>query len=223
MARLRVQVKSVQQLKQFSKSSNILRLTAICGIIGPIFYAIVIAIIGSLHPDYSHISQSMSELGAVDAPYALIINTLGFPLLGLFMIAFAVGIDRGIRRNRASKLGPALVVLSGVSLIMTGIFQCDIGCIDVTWVGVTHSIFATIAAVSLSIAPIFIAIRQWSDSRWRRYTAFSWVIAVVTLLISMLYSFDIFESQIGLLQRVSMGLPLIWMLITSIKLLRISR
>jgi hypothetical membrane protein len=210
-------------MSQTTERSNILRLTAIGGIFGPIFYAIVIAIIGSLHPDYSHISQSMSELGAVDAPYALIINTLGFPLLGLFMIAFAVGIDLGIERNRASKVGPALIVLSGVSMVMTGIFQCDSGCVDVTWVGVTHSIFAMIAAISFSIAPIFIAIRQWSDSRWRRYIAFSWVIAIVTLLISMLFSLDIFEQQIGLLQRVSMGLPLIWMMVMSIKLLRISR
>jgi len=164
----------------------------------------------------------MSELGVVDAPYALIINTLGFPLLGLFMIAFALGIDRGIMRSRASMLGPALTTLSGMALIMTGIFQCDPGCIDVTWVGVTHSILATIAAVSFAIAPIFIAMRQWSDSKWRRYTAFSWIIATITLLLSMLYSLDIFELQIGLLQRVSMGLPLIWMEITSIKLLRIS-
>jgi len=209
--------------RQLSKRSNILGLTAICGIVGPIFYAIVIGIVGYLQPDYSHISQSMSELGASDVPYALIINTLGFPLLGIFMIAFALGIDRGISSNKASRVGPALIVLSGVSLIMTGIFPCDPGCIDVTWVGVTHSIFATVAAISFAIAPVLVAIRQWSDSRWRSYTTFSWITAVITLLLSMLYSLDIFESQDGLFQRLSMGLPLIWMEITSIKLLRVTR
>jgi len=164
----------------------------------------------------------MSELGAVDAPYAMITNTLGFPLLGLFMIAFAIGLDHGIERNKASLVGPALIVLSGVSLIMTGIFRCDSGCVDVTWVGTTHSIFATIAAISFSIAPIFIAIRQWADIRWKRYTTFSWVIAIITLLLSMLYSLDIFELQLGLLQRLSMGLPLVWMEVVSIKLLFVS-
>jgi len=196
-------------------------LTAICGILGPVFYFIVIAVVGYLHPNYSHMSQSMSELGSIGASYAVIINTLGFPLLGLFMIAFSIGIDRGIERNRASKVGPALVTLSGLALIMTGIFRCDPGCIDVTWVGTTHSVFATIAAVSFSIAPIFVAVRQWSDSRWRRYTLFSWLVAIITLSLSMFYSLDIFESYVGLLQRISMGLPLLWMEIISIRLLRI--
>jgi hypothetical membrane protein len=209
-------------MKQLSELSTVLMLTTICGILGPVFYFIVIAVVGYLHPSYSHISQSMSELGSVDAPYAVIINTLGFPLLGLFMIAFSIGIDRGIEKNRASKVGPALVTLSGLALIMTGIFRCDPGCVDVTWAGFTHSIFATTAAISFSIAPIFIAVRQWSDSRWKRYSLFSWLIAIITLLLSMLYSLDIFESYVGLLQRVSMGLPLVWMEIISIRLLRIS-
>jgi hypothetical membrane protein len=202
-----------------AEQSNVLKSLAICGILGPILYAVVIAVIGLLHPEYNHVSQSMSELGAANAPYAVIINTLGFPLLGLFMIAFAIGIDCGIKRNRAYIVGPALIVLSGLSLVMTGIFQCDPGCIDVTWVGTSHSVFATIAAISFSIAPIFIAVRQWADSRWRRYTAFSWAIAMTTLALSMLYSLDTFESYVGLLQRMSMGLPLVWMVITSIKLL----
>lgn len=204
-----------------TRRAHFLRVTAICGIVGPIFYAIVIAIIGSLHPDYSHISQSMSELGAVDAPYKALTNTLGFPLLGLFMIAFALGMNNGIERNRTSIVGPALITLSGISLIMTGIFPCDPGCEDITWVGTTHSVFATTAAITFSIAPIFIAIRQWSDIRWKRYTLFSWLTAVITLLLSMLYSMNIFESQLGFLQRLSMGLPLVWMEITAIKLLRI--
>jgi hypothetical membrane protein len=209
-------------MKQINERSTVSILTAICGILGPVLYFIVIAVVAYLRPSYSHISQSMSELGSVGAPYAVIINTLGFPLLGLFMIAFSIGIDRGIERNRASKVGPALITLSGLALIMTGIFQCDPGCVDVTWVGFTHSIFATAAAISFSIAPIFIAVRQWSDSRWKTYSLFSWIIAIITLLLSILYSLDIFESYIGLLQRVSMGLPLVWMEIISIRILRVS-
>lgn len=209
-------------MKQLNERSTALMLTAICGILGPVFYFIVIAVIGSLHPNYSHISQSMSELGSVGAPYAVIINTLGFPLLGLFLIVFSIGIDRGIERNRASKIGPALVTLSGLALIMTGIFRCDPGCIDVTWVGDTHSIFAKTAAISFSIAPMFIALRQWADGRWRRYTLFSWLVAIITLLLSMLYSLNTSELYVGLFQRISMALPLVWIEIMSIKLLRIS-
>ncbi|MFQ5833372.1 MAG: hypothetical protein ACE5H4_11755 [Candidatus Thorarchaeota archaeon] len=40
------------------------------GIVGPVIYAVVLVGLGLLEPGYDPISQSMSELGAVDAPYA---------------------------------------------------------------------------------------------------------------------------------------------------------
>ena len=103
------------------------RLLAICGIIGPISYAIVVIILGFLQPGYSHVTQSMSELGEVGAPNAIIMNTAGFPLLGLLMIAFAFGLHRGISEGKGSKIGPALVALSGAALVITAIFTCDPG------------------------------------------------------------------------------------------------
>ena len=59
---------------------------ALCGAIGPIYFLILIITIGFLHPNYNHITQYISELSAVNAPYAIIMNTIGFPLLGLFVI-----------------------------------------------------------------------------------------------------------------------------------------
>jgi len=41
----------------------------------------------------------MSELGAVGAPNAIITNRLGFPLLGLLLIAFALGLHLGMSRD----------------------------------------------------------------------------------------------------------------------------
>lgn len=44
------------------------RLLAICGIIGPVSYAIVLITLGSLELGYSHVTQTMSTLGAAGAP-----------------------------------------------------------------------------------------------------------------------------------------------------------
>ena len=198
------------------------RLLAICGIVGPILYAVVLITLGSLEPHYSHLSQSMSELGAVDARYNLIMNTAGFPLLGLLLIAFAIGLDRSIDKGRLSKIGPALVVVSGIALIMTGIFRCDPGCEDVTIIGKTHSAFAIIAALAMTLALLAIAPRLWGDDRWRSYVAYTMWTAVITLLVSAVYGFDVFESWEGALQRIAMALPLIWVEVMSIRLLRLS-
>ena len=75
------------------------KLLALCGIAGPIIFALVVLILASLTPGYSHVADYMSELGATGAPYALFMNTLGFFLLGIMMIAFALGLHHGIKEG----------------------------------------------------------------------------------------------------------------------------
>ena len=198
------------------------RLLAICGIVGHILYAIVLIILGFLEPGYNHATQSMSELGAVGARHAIIMNTAGFPLLGILIIAFALGLDRGIRDGKEAKTGPALVTVSGAALVMTGIFRCDPGCVDVTTVGITHSVFAVIAAFAMLLAPLAISPRLKRDNRWKSYLAYSVATVVVALLVSAVYGFNVFEPWKGALQRISMGVPLIWVEVMAVKLLRLS-
>jgi len=164
----------------------------------------------------------MSELGEVGAPNAIIMNTVGFPLLGLLMIAFAFGLHRGISEGRGSKTGPALVAVSGAGLVMTGIFPCDPGCVDVSFVGVMHSLFAMMAAFTMMFAPLALSQRLRKDSRWQGYLTYSLVTVVMAAVFSSMYGFNVFEEWKGVLQRVSMGVPLLWMEVMAIKLLRLS-
>lgn len=195
---------------------SFLKFLAFCGIIGPVTYAIVLFTLGFIQPDYNCITQSMSELGAAGAPYALIMNTIGFPLLGILIIAFALGLQRGI--NGSLKIGPVLIALSGLSLVMTGIFPCDPGCVDVTLRGLTHSIFATIAAFSMIFAPLFLLPRLKKDDRWQGYVTYSIISVIAATLVSAIYGFMAFEQLTGVLQRISMGIMLLWVEVMAIRL-----
>jgi hypothetical membrane protein len=192
----------------------------VAGVVGPVIYAIVLFVLGVLEPGYDPIGQSMSELGAVDAQYAIVMNTLGFPLLGLFFMLFAVGVNRGISGGEGTRVGPFLMIISGVFLILTGVFPCDSGCIDVTVIGGLHSLFATLAALTMIPVPLAIVPRIYDDLTWRRYVWFSWMTTIITGLLSLLYVFETLESLTGLLQRLSMGLPLVWTEVTAIKILQ---
>ena len=208
--------------KSGTRPDSTQRLLAICGIIGPILYAIVVIILGFLQPGYSHVTQSMSELGEVGAPNAIIINTAGFPLLGLLMIAFSFGLHRGISEGKGSKIGPALVALSGAALVITGIFTCDPGCVDVSMVGITHSVFAMISAFAMILAPLALCSRLNRDRLWQGYLYYSLATVIVAGLISAVYGFGVFEPWTGVLQRASMGIALLWMEVMAIRLLRLS-
>ena len=92
-------------------NKKIYRFLSLFGIIGPIFFLIVITAIGFLHPNYNHITQYISELGAANAPYSLIMNTIGFPLLGLFIIAFSVKYDY---QPQGRYLFPSFFIIFGI-------------------------------------------------------------------------------------------------------------
>ena len=204
------------------KPNGVQRVLAVCGIIGPVLFTIVLVTLGLLRPGYSHITQSMSELGEVGAPNAIIMNIAGFILLGHLMVAFAFGLHRGISEGRGSKIGPALVAVAGTALVMTGIFPCDPGCADVSMVGITHSVFAMVAAFAMILAPLAIFPRLKGDNRWQSHLAYSLVTVVVALTLSAVYGLNVFEQWKGALQRISMSVPLLWIEIMAIRLLRLS-
>jgi len=181
---------------------------------------LVLFTLGALEPGYDPIRQSMSELGDVDAPYAFIMNTLGFPLLGVFLILFAIGVHQNISSAKGSWLGPSMISISGAFLILTGLFPCDAGCIDTTVVGGLHSLFATLAALVMIPVPLAIVPRIYLNPAWRRYIWFSWIVVILTGLFSILYMFPELEVYAGLLQRLAIAAPLVWIEATAFKIVK---
>jgi hypothetical membrane protein len=208
--------------KDNARTDNTQRLLAICGIIGPVSYVIVLITLGSLEPGYSHVTQTMSKLGAPGARYPLIMNTAGFALLGLLMVALALGLDRGIRDGKGSKIGPGLVAVSGAAVVTLGFFHSEPGAEDPTAMGTMHSVFVLIAGFALLLAPLAISPRLKRDERWRGYVAYSLVTVVVASVVAVLYSSNVFESWKGIIQRMAMAVPFIWLEVMAIKLLRVS-
>lgn len=195
---------------------------AICGIVGPILYVLVVITLGTLEPDYSHLSQTMSVLGAADARYNIIMNTAGFSLLGLLFIAFSAGLDHSIADGRFSKIGPTLIALSGISLIMIGIFPCDLDSVDMTTGSKIHSTFVAVAILAMILSLIAISPRLWGDDRWRSYVAYTIWTMLMMLIVAVIYGFGGFESWEGALQRILMAFPLIWMEVMAIRILHLS-
>lgn len=208
--------------KRKTRAVNIQIFLAICGIAGPIIYLIVLVALGSLELNYSPIRQTMSELGSVDAKYNVIMNTIGFALFGLLLMAFAIGLDRGIGTGTFSRLGPALLVSLGLFIIMIGIFPCDPESFKLTNIGKLHSFFVVMAVISMTFALVAISSRMWRDDRWRNYVAYTMWTALAMLIIAVLYRFGVFESWKGALERVLMAVPLLWIEVIAIRLLCLS-
>ena len=198
------------------------RMLAVCGIVGPILYTIVMIAIGLLRPGYNHLTQFMSELGEVGGTNAIIMNTAGFILLGFFIIAFAFGLHRGISEGEGSKIGPALIAMSGAGWIAVGLFQVEPNSVDISFTGMLHVSGAMIVGLGFSIAPFAIARRSRKDRRWASYRPYSLATGLLTAIFGLVFIFGGIEGWMGALQRIVIGIPLLWIEVMAIRLLRLS-
>jgi hypothetical membrane protein len=92
---------------------------ATAGVVGPIVFTALVIVQGLLQPDYSHLALPISALAAWPSGWA---QNLNFALLGLLMIAFAIGLHLELPRGRGGPIGPGLLALGGVGLIVAASF-----------------------------------------------------------------------------------------------------
>ena len=142
---------------------RVLATLAMAGIAGPIVFVAVVAAQSLLHPDYSQVKLPISALAAWPGGW---VQDANFVLFGLLTILFAIGLHLGVRRNRAALLGPGLLMLSGVGLIIAGLFPWQ--SVDGDFVVPSgHLLGALLSFLGTGSALIALSWRMAGDPRWR--------------------------------------------------------
>ena len=149
-------------------NKNFQKYFIISGIIAPILFSIQLTIIGFYHPNYNHITQYMSELGAINAPYTSIVNT-GFSIGGILILLFSYGLYKELndKKTMGKLIGSALVGISGLSFFLIGFFPCDPNCVNVSTIGIIHSYLSDVAQTPLIFAPLFLLPTFKKDKKWQ--------------------------------------------------------
>jgi hypothetical membrane protein len=190
-------------------SKGSLRLLVICGIIAPIWFIIMWIVSGAMYPGYHHVTQHISELGAVGSPVAWFFNPLGLGIYGLLIIAFSYGLYRGIKE---SLVGPALLGLSGVGIILVGIFPMP---------HPAHSLAFFILAISVILSCFTLPVYFKRDVRWKslqKYTLLTGVLALIFLFVLIPGSWI---GIGGLIQRIWGAILWVWMFVLAVRLYRL--
>ena len=99
----------------------------VLGIIAPVFFALAVSYLGSVQPGYSHVYQTISELGATGAitaqPAALV-----FTVTGAMITLFGFGLQMRLRREDRRVWTGILVILYGALDFMgSGLFPVEAG------------------------------------------------------------------------------------------------
>jgi hypothetical protein len=197
-------------------------LAAVAGMIGAVLFVSVFSVYGWLYPGYSPTRMFVSELSLGTYGWIQILN---FVLTGTLMLAFGRGLAAHFTTGAASRAGPVLVQIIGVSLIASGPFTTDPSSMfdQATGHGVVHGIFG---ALVFTFAPLscFVFYRRFrSDSVWRPLAG--WTLAsgvaltfgILLLKISQQPGSGLFEWK-GLVQRVILVTFMTWIFTVATRL-----
>ena len=201
-----------------------MQLAALAGLTAAALFVAVFTIYGWLRPGYSVRSMFVSELSL--GPHGWI-QILNFLVTGALILVFGRGLAVPFRTGAASRAGPLLIQIIGISLLASGPFTTDPSAMfdQASWHGIVHGIFG---ALVFSLAPVtcFVFYRRFrTDPAWRPLagwtlsTGIVLTLGVSALRISQQAGTELFEWK-GLLQRCLLISFMTWLFVFAARLRR---
>jgi hypothetical membrane protein len=198
-------------------------LLLLCGVAGPLLFAVMTAVVGTTRSSYSHVSQFISELGETGAEFAWVMNWFGFLLSGALILIFVVASRRLVSSGALNMIGSLCLIAFAICLSLAGIYSCDVGCSPAipTPEQKLHDLVSVIAFPAFILGVIVWGVMFLRDTGWRRFGAYSLVsgFASIVVLGAMVQS-EATREGTGILQRLFLGILFTWLVALSIRLQR---
>lgn len=191
---------------------------ALVTISGIVVYVVIDVIAQLLPPHYNAITQPESDLAI--GPYGFLM-TINFAIRGLLSLALLIGLTRTLSKEGRSEFGRVLLSIWTVGAFLLALFPTDLAGQKPTLHGLIHLLVAFIAFVSVAIGELLLSLRFAADERWQTVRNPTVTIAFVTLFALFLLFFGMFAGLNGiggLLERVFLGLSLLWILVVALHL-----
>ena len=199
------------------------RLLLNCGVLAALLYIAMNIFTPFLYKEYNWITQTVSELSAVDAPT----RPLWFPLgivYTLLVAAFGWGVFRSANGKRSLRIVGVLMIVNGLAgLAWSPMHQREVlaaggGTFTDTW----HIVMSVITVLLMFFSIGFGAAAFGKG--FRIYSIVTILIFIVVGILTFLKAPNLDKNLptpfIGLWERINIAAFMIWMLVLSIILLR---
>lgn len=191
-------------------------------LLGISLYIVLDVVAQLLPPHYSAISQAESDLGV--GPYGWVMD-LNFVVRGILSLAFVYALYRAWPSvAKRPNVGLALVAAWGIGAFVLALSPADVSG-PATLHGTIHNITAALAFLFVALGALLISFSMGSAPPWAIVRKYAAPLAVGTFVALLVLTVGtglprIERNYFGLLERVFLGLALLWMLVVSILLLR---
>jgi len=194
----------------------------LAGIAAPLIYAAIVAYGAALTPGYTHVANAISELTQPGAPGKELLDPL-FAFYNVLILIFALGLhgafrQRGIDLARGCSVAIAATGLAG--LLMWAFPQDPVGS-PATATGIGHIVLASVESLGSLFAILLMAMSLRRHPAWRGFVLYCYAtLAVVAVSgVAAALAAATRSNFMGLVERVTIGFFLLWVLATGLTLL----
>jgi hypothetical membrane protein len=178
--------------------------------VAPVCIWVVSLILGAISPGYDPIRRSISAL--VNTPNGWLL-TIAFIVTGTLELAFAVGASRviGVTRHQR-RVVAAVIAVIGLLTLLFALFPTDPPGVLRTGVGRTHLLVALGYSLALPASNLVFGLVFARDPRWQHYRRATLLVmlAQVVLFPVLVVAVDGELPWLGLVERLSFGIPSAW-------------
>jgi hypothetical membrane protein len=213
-------------------ATGLRRVAGALAVAGPVVFSAAWLVAWAAQETYSPRREDISALAALDAqqPWIMI---AGFLALAVSLVALGMGLLRAFAGRRVARVGAVLVLLAGLGILVAGIARNDcsselaackarIDAGDVSWHHGVHDAVSGLVFLALVVAQLVLARSFRRDPAWRDLRAYSVVSGLLTLALLVLFGTGAIDGWNGLVQRVFLAVPLLWVAVLGKRLLAVT-
>ena len=184
-----------------------------------LFWAASVAL-AALRPSYSHVVNTVSELGAVGTPHATAWNVFGFIIPGVLLAIVGATIARTANPvpSLSRTLATVLLVLCGLAVAGQGVMPAVManGVADVASISTRgHFVCSLISAAAWAVGALLLVGPMKRNPYWQNVYIVSAALVVLTLVVALALRGTLPD---GLAQRIGNAFFCVWFILMSLKL-----
>lgn len=177
-------------------------------LLGSLLFNIIYFSYGAIAVHYNMMRQSVDELAQL--PYGWI-QSANFIVFGSSICIFAIALRKELQSGFGTTLLPLFHWLTGVGVILMGLFVQQPG----------HIYAGIVSFTLLQVSFILFTVRLWGDPRWKGWVIYTFISAVLMALFLVLYYYANQRNgpYAGVLERMVIVVRLLWIFLFIQKLL----
>jgi hypothetical membrane protein len=213
-------------------ASGFRRLAGTSAVAGPVFFTAAWFVAWAVQDEYSPRREDISALAALDAeqPWIMVI---GFLSLGLGIIGLGLGLASVLAGGLSARVGSLLVTFAGLGILVAGLARNDCSSElaackaredagELSWHHHVHDLVSLVVFLALVAAQLVLARAFGRNARWHDLRSYAMRSGALTFALLVLYGSGAIGDWNGLVQRVFLAVPFIWIAVLGLRLRRLT-